>query len=128
VIVVDSSSWLEFLADGPNAAAFAPAFKDLSLVIVPTISLFEVAKCVSRQKGSADALRAVAPMQQAVVVDLTSPIALMAARLGREHRSPLADSVMLATARSHGATLWRQDAAFDGLPGVRYFKAKASGR
>lgn len=67
-------------------------------------------------------------MQQAVVVELTSSLALLAARLGIEHRLPLADSVMLATARSHGAILWTQDADFEGLPGVRYFKAKSSGR
>jgi predicted nucleic acid-binding protein len=46
--------------------------------------------------------------------------ALTAARLGIDLGLPLADSVVLATARHHGATVWTQDADFDGLPDVRY--------
>ena len=48
-----------------------------------------------------------------------SPVRI-AAKLGLTHKLPLADSVMLATAQVFGATLWTQDADFDGLPGVRY--------
>ena len=33
---------------------------------------------------------------------------------------PLADSVMLATARIHSATLWTQDADFKNIEGVEY--------
>jgi uncharacterized protein with PIN domain len=39
---VDSSAWLEFFADGPNAGEFAAAIEDADSLIVPTISLFEV--------------------------------------------------------------------------------------
>ena len=42
--VVDSSGWLEYFADGPNAAFFAPPIKDLEHLIVPTISILEVFK------------------------------------------------------------------------------------
>ncbi len=47
--VVDSSGWLEYFAGGRNAAFFAPAIEDLSNLIVPTLSLFEVFKRVGRQ-------------------------------------------------------------------------------
>ena len=61
-------------------------------------------------------------MQQGTVVDLEATIALNAARLSVELRLPLADSVMLATARQHGAELWTQDADFEGIEGVQYRK------
>ena len=48
-----------------------------------------------------------------------------AARLSRAAKLPMADSIMLATARACGATLWTQDADFDGIPDVRYRAAKS---
>lgn len=118
--VVDSSGWLEFLADGPNAEFFAPAIGRGDRLVVPTLSLYEVFKRVLILRNESDALHAVALMQRGTVVDLDAALALEAARLGSIHRLPLADSVILATARHHGATLWTQDADFEGLPGVKY--------
>lgn len=43
-----------------------------------------------------------------------------AANLSASLSLPLADSIMLATARSCKATLWTQDADFEGLEGVEY--------
>jgi predicted nucleic acid-binding protein len=51
-------------------------------------------------------------------------IALMGALLSLEHKLPLADSIILATARAHQATLWTQDEHFTGIPGVEYVKKK----
>ena len=122
--VVDSSGWLEYLAAGPNADFFAGAIEATAELLVPTISLYEVFKRVLQQRDEGDALQAVALMQQGRVVDLTSPLSLSAAHLSVRHRLPMADSIMLATARMHDATLWTQDADFEGLAGVR-FKAKS---
>jgi len=121
--VVDSSGWLEYFGDGKNAAFFAPAIEDTRRLIVPTLSLFEVFKRVLQQRGEAAALQAAALMHQGRIVDLTATLALAAARLSTEERLALADSVILATARAHGATLWTQDADFDGREGVRYVRA-----
>ena len=121
--VVDSSAWLEYFANGPNASFFAAAIEATEDLVVPTITVLEVFKRVHQQRGEGPALQAAALMQQGQVVDLTSALALAAATLGLEHKLPLADSVVLATARLHEATLWTQDADFDGLPGVR-FRAK----
>jgi predicted nucleic acid-binding protein len=120
VNVVDSSGWLAYFAGTRNASAFAPAIEDTARLVVPTLSLFEVFKRVLRQRGEAAALQAVALMHQGTIVDLDAPLALAAARLSVEERLPLADSVMLATARAHGATLWSQDADFKGRRGVRF--------
>jgi len=118
--VVDSSAWLEYLANGPNASFFAKAIEDTQQLIVPTLSLFEVFKRVLEQRGEGDALQAVAGMRQGMVVDLDGAIALRAAKLSLEYRLPMADSIILATARSYDATLWTQDADFKDLLGVQY--------
>lgn len=118
--VVDSSGWLEYFAGGRNASFFAPAIEDTPRLVVPTLSLLEVYKRVLQQRGEPSALQSVAVMHQGRVVDLDAPLALAAARLSLKERLPLADSVMLATARAHKATLWSQDADFKGVRGVRF--------
>ncbi len=119
--VVDSSGWLEYFADGPNAAVFAKPIEATRSLLVPTLSLFEVFKRVTQQRSEDDALRAIAVMEQGKVVDLDQATALEAARLSIEHGIAMADSVMLATAYRHRATLWTQNSDFEGLQGARYF-------
>ncbi len=118
--VVDSSAWLEYFADGPNADVFADAIETTTELIVPTISLYEVFKRVLQQRGEAAALQAAALMQQGEIIELTGSLALSAARLGNQHGLQLADSIIYATARAHQADLWTQGADFDGLPAVHY--------
>lgn len=125
--VVDSSGWLEYFADGPNATFFAAAAEDVSQLIVPSISIYEVFKRVLQQRGEADALRAIAVMIQGAVVDLDAGLALDAARMSVERGLPMADSIMLATAQAYDATLWTQDAHFEGLDGVQYAPHVAAG-
>ncbi|TXF09157.1 type II toxin-antitoxin system VapC family toxin [Pelomicrobium methylotrophicum] len=118
--LVDPSGWLEYFADGANADFFAPAIEDVARLIVPTIGLLEVFKRVLQQRGENDALQAVALMQQGKLVELDAALALSAAKLGHELKLPLADSVILATARKHNAIVWTQNSDFEGLEGVRY--------
>jgi predicted nucleic acid-binding protein len=118
--VVDSSAWLEYFADGPNAAFFARAIETPDALVVPSLTIYEVFKRVVQQRDEDSALRAIAVMQQGSVVDLDARLALSAARVSLDTKLPMADSVVLATARLHGATLWTQDADFQPLPGVRY--------
>jgi len=118
--LVDSSGWLEYLANGRNAAFFAPALEDAADLLVSTINVYEVFTRVLQQRGEDAALQAAALMQQATVVDVTLPIALDAAKLTAELKLQMADSLILATARAHGATVWTEDAHFDGLPDVRF--------
>lgn len=123
--VVDSSGWLEYFADAPNAEFFAPAIEDTSDLIVPSISVYEVFKKVLQERGEGDALQAVAIMTQGKVVELDTTLALDAARLSVDLKLPMADSMMLAVARMYGATLWTQDADFEGLEGVQYLRKGA---
>lgn len=87
---------------------------------MPTISVYEVFKRVLQQRDAGAALQVVAVMRQGKVAELTEALALSAARLSVKHGLPMADSIMLATAQAADATLWTQDADFDGVPGVRY--------
>ncbi len=118
--VVDSSAWLEYFADGPNAGEFAEAIADIERLVVPGITLFEVFKRVRVQRDPAAALYAVAQMMRGRVVDLDSELAVAAAALSAETGLTMADSVVLATARDADATLWTQDSDFEGMDGVEY--------
>jgi predicted nucleic acid-binding protein len=110
--VVDSSGWLEYFADGPNADFFAAAIENVEELIVPVISLYEGFKRVHQQRSEGDALQAVTMMEQGQVIELNSSLALSAAKLSPALKIPMADSLILATARAYDATLWTQDTDF----------------
>ena len=118
--VVDSSAWLEFFADGPNAGYFSEAIQRTSQLLVPAITIFEVFKRVLQQRDESAALQATAIMQQGRLIALDGPLALAAAKLSATTRLPLADSIVLASARAYDAVLWTQDADFEGLPNVKF--------
>jgi predicted nucleic acid-binding protein len=120
--LVDSSGWLEYLADSGNAEFFAPIVEDTENLIVSTVNLYEVFKRVLRQRGQDVALQAISLMQQGRIIDVTADLALTAARLSAELKLPMADSLILATARAHDAILWTQDSDFQGLDDVRFVK------
>ncbi len=121
--VVDSSGWLEYFAAGPNADFFAPTLEAVDDLVVPTVSIYEVFKRVLQQRGEGDALQAVALMQQGEVADLSATLALDAARMSVELKIPMADAIILTTARANSATLWTQDSHFEGMAGVEYVSA-----
>src|SRR6266542_4084948 len=108
--VVDSSGWLEYFADGANASFFAPAIEKTAELVVPTISIFEVFKCMRQQQDDTAALQAVMAMMQGQAVELDATLALSAAKLSGDLKLPMADSMILATARAFDAELWTQDA------------------
>ena len=120
--VVDSSAWLEYLAAGPNAAYFAEAIENTAELLVPTLILYEVFKRIVQQRSENEALQVVAVMQQGKVAELDSRTALTAARISLDHQLPMADSVILATAKLNNALLWTQDSHFEGISNVKYRK------
>ncbi len=126
--VVDSSGWIEFLGGGANADFFARAVSDAPRLVVPTICVFEVCRWTRRELGERRALDAMALMQQGSMVDLDATLAMSAARLSLELKLPMADSVVLATARASEATLWTQDDDFEGLEDVKYIARKKAAK
>lgn len=120
--IVDSSGWLCYFADEPSAENFQIPLRDTESLLVPVITIYEVSKVVLRESGENDALLAVAAMQKGKVVELTTKLALSAAKISLQDRLPMADSIILATAKEFGATLWTLDGDFKDIPGVNYFQ------
>lgn len=122
--IIDSSGWLEYFADGPNAEHFQRPLKDIASLIVPVVTIYEVFKVVLRESGENEALQAVAAMQKGTVVDMTVNLAISASKLSLQHKLPMADSIIFATAQAFDATIWTQDSDFKNKPGVKYFSKK----
>ena len=119
--IIDSSGWLEYFSDGPNAAHYLPPLNDPSSLIVPVITIYEVFKVVLRESSENSALQAVAAMQKGRVIELTAKLAMEASKLSLRHDLPMADSIILATARAYRCTIWTQDADFQKIEDVKYF-------
>jgi predicted nucleic acid-binding protein len=103
---------------------FAPAIENTEELIVPTVSVYEVFKRVLQQRNEGDALQAVATLAQGQIVELNTALALDTARISVVHKIPMADSMMLATARAYHATLWTQDADLKDIGGVEYIEKR----
>jgi predicted nucleic acid-binding protein len=122
--IVDSSGWLAYFADEGNAKHFLAPLQDTASLVVPTITIYEVFKVVLRESKENEALQAAAAMQKGIVVDVTVRLAITASKLSLEYNLPMADSIILATAKAYNAVLWTQDADFKNMPGVKYFLKK----
>lgn len=122
--IVDSSGWLSYFADEPNAKHFLAPLHDAASLVVPTVTIYEVFKVVLRESNENDALQAAVAMQRGTVVDLTAPLAIAASKLSLEYNLPMADSIILATAKEFNALLWTQDSDFEKISGVKYFPKK----
>ena len=118
--LVDSCGWLEYFAGGPLSDFYARPLEGASGLIVPTICLYEVFKKVAAERGVEAALLVSARMQACTVVPLEAGTALLAARISASLKLPMADSILLASAREHHALLWTHDSHFRGMPGVRF--------
>jgi uncharacterized protein with PIN domain len=99
--VIDSSAWLSFFAGDGNADTFSQPIENIDELIVPSITITEVFKCIYRQCGEDLALECIAQMEQGKVVSLDSSLAIAAASYGIEFKLPLADSIIYATARKY---------------------------
>lgn len=89
--VVDSSARLEYLADGPNARAFAEAIQTTRELVVPTLVITEVARRLDAQGQRRLIPRVVAHMRQgevlAVLTRRTQPARSGARSRGTARRS-----------------------------------------
>ena len=120
--LVDSSTRMEYFADGKNAKHFAPIIQDLKNLVVSVINIYEVYKKISQHRDENSAIQAIAVMQQAEVLEITSQIAIEGSKISIQNKIPMADSLIIASARSVGAKIWTQDYDFKGLDNVMFFK------
>jgi len=124
LIVLDSSGWIEFFADGPYASELAKRLTRPEEVVAPTVAIYEVYKWIKRERSEDEALAAVATMKKTVVADLTEEVALIAADLSLLHGLAMADAMMLAFAQVNNAELVTTDSDFAGVAGVTIFPKK----
>jgi predicted nucleic acid-binding protein len=118
--IVDSSCWLEYLAGTKAGEQVADVLAETNTLFVPAITIYEVFRKLLLEANEDKALFAAAHMKQGRVIDLDTELALLAAKLGREHQLPLADSIIYASACKYDCILWTQDKHFKGLELVRY--------
>lgn len=78
--------------------------------------MYEVYKVIRRDLSEERAIEAVSALRRAAIAPVDEPLALDAADLSLAHGLAMADSLVYATARRHGATLVTGDADFEGLP------------
>lgn len=122
--VIDSSGWIEYVTDEENADFFDPPINDSENLLVPTICLYEVFKRIFREYGEERALDAMGLMTSGKIIDLDRQTAINAAQISIDLKLAMADSIILAAARTHDATLWTQDEHFKDIQGVQYIEKK----
>ncbi|MCK9230275.1 MAG: type II toxin-antitoxin system VapC family toxin [Syntrophales bacterium] len=122
--IIDSSAWLAYFADEPNAGHFLAPLTDTASLVVPSITIYEVFNVILRESNENNALKAVMAMQKGTVVDLTASLAMAASKLSIEYNLPMADSIILATAQEFNAVIWTQDLDFKNISNVKFFSKK----
>ena len=91
---------------------------------MPVICIYEVFKKVLQQRRENQAQIRIGDMKHGKIIEIDESLALSAARLSAELKLPMADSLILATARANNALLWTQDEHFRDLDGVKYIAKK----
>jgi len=122
MIVLDSSGWLEYVVDGPNAEDFKPYFDNLYDIITPTIVVYEVRKVVQRDRSEKEIELTVDYLRKTSIEILSESIAITAAGLSIKHKLPMADAIIYATAQHHGVDVVTSDKHFEGLDGVIFIE------
>ena len=118
--VIDSTLWLEYFADTEAGNLVSEAIENTDELLVPTITLYEVFKKLLYERSEDDALFAIAHMRQGEVVELNDELSLSAAKVSKDHKLPMADSIIYATNIKYDSILWTQDKHFMGLKSVNY--------
>jgi len=119
--LVDTCGWIEWLTDGELAENFAPYLVNLDHLIVPTSIQYELHKWICREQNEMLAMEIIALTQQAKVIALTEPLALLASDLSQKFKLSFADAIIYATARQENVELIKTDNHFESLPNVKYF-------
>jgi len=107
---------VEYLANRPRADRFARYIEGRDPLLVSVIEVYEVYKVIRRDLDEERAVEAVSALRRATIAPVDESLALEAADLSLAHGLAMADSLVLATARRHGATLVTGGADFEGLP------------
>jgi predicted nucleic acid-binding protein len=120
--IVDSSCWLEYFAGSRVGDEVSSIIEDTEHLLVPSITVYEVFKKLILELDEDKAIYAIAHMKQGHVVNLDTDLAIYAAKIGKENKLAMADSIIYAITKKYNAVLWTQDKHFEDLKSVKYFK------
>ena len=120
--IIDSTFQLEYFAGTESGNIVSDIIENLNDLIVPSITIYEVFKKLLFERNEDDALLAVAHLKQGRIIDLTDEISLSAAKISKNHKLPMADSIIYATNLKYNCILWTQDRHFANLASVNYFE------
>ena len=119
--IVDSSLWVEYFLKNDIDQSVIKAVKDTDNLFIPVISLYEVYKKFLSIGDIEKANIAVDIMQNASIIGINPQLVILAAQLGKQHKLPMADSIIYATAVLYDAEIYTQDKHFENLERVHYF-------
>jgi len=119
--IVDSSCWIEYLMGTEIGVNVSAIIENPAELVVPTITLYEVYKKLSLERGEEYALDVISYMQAGTVIELNTGLSLSAAKISQKHKLPMADSIIYATSLHYSAIIFSCDKHFKDIPGIRYF-------
>jgi len=122
--IVDSSCWLEYFAGSRVGDEVSSVIEDTDHLLVPAIVVYEVFKKLILELDEDKALYAIAHMKQGHIVNLDTDLAIYAAKIGKDNKLAMADSIIYAITKKYNALLWTQDKHFKDLKSVKYFEKK----
>ncbi|MFZ4481412.1 MAG: type II toxin-antitoxin system VapC family toxin, partial [Rhodoferax sp.] len=118
--IVDSCGWLEYIANGSNAAFFQDALADETQLLLPPLVVFEVIRRLKVLGQDFAIVPTVTVMRRLQRADLSAEQLAQAAVASHGRKLALADAIIWQTAQTYQALLYTQDADLQGLPGVVY--------
>ena len=122
--VIDSTLWLEYFNGTLEEDSVISIIENPSKQFVPSICVYEVYKKMLVDKDEESAKSSTSFMKRSAVISLNPRIAEFAAKLGKQHKLPMADSIIYATTKIYKAELYTQDKHFENLENVHYFQKK----
>lgn len=123
--VVDSCGWLEFILGGANRDFFRAILADKEHLVVVPITVYEVCRQVVVKYDQQRAETIFRAMSVFPIIEADAACMFRAAISSKVHGLHMADAIIWQTAQANNATLYTQDAAFEGMPGVVYQQKQA---
>ncbi len=122
MILIDSYGWIEYFAEGPLADSDAPFIEKSNAenTITPTIVVYEVYRKIKNTKGEQKALEAYAQISRTKIIELNSPLSLEAADISLTTNLGMADSIIVATAKTCNAEIITSDKHLKDIKGVKF--------
>jgi predicted nucleic acid-binding protein len=122
--IIDSCGWIEYFKGGQKADEFGNYIERSTPInsFTPTIVLYEVYKVFLRSYGDDEALGIIGHMKKNTsIITMDDNIALRAGEISHDLKIPMADAVILSSAREMDAVVITSDKHFKGIKDAFFF-------